>query len=892
MLFLAVISIVSSAAAAVLLRLIVNAAQNKKNGEEEQKESDRGRCVQESGMDSHSNGKVRDKSTISNKNIKGGKKKRRSRPNKKGIQEIDKIDQAKQGSASAASSEDIKEEECVLEKKDVRTPTGIETGAEKDAFGLQSTGDSVLSTDLQTQYLALGARPKECTKSVKSKKSKLTKKSDVQVAMAVDSNQVKKDDKSSDGSVSTGGKGKERLEKKRQPENAREMIVQSTDEIAVDKVSQKQDRKHSAETSSSKDVKSTEESKRGLEQKVPEKDDESDEGVQSKNKEHDTKPNEQVEQNADDGLQHQPGGDEPVQSAGEYVGTLAQSKDTRAVRSGVSQASDEQDKYLALGARPKVRAGKTVKVKEHKSHQTYKKPAVQFFDWDSKYYSVQDPVLVQAREEYNADIKSTSSILPADEESIPTLLYGTKVQQKHSKSTDADLSFKVLIDKTSTQVSEDLVEKGQDFHTMQSISLKKSALGAQRITILKSVGQRVSDTVISPVETPSIVQTVCDQVIQKDECEETADSAQLQCLKSVKTKVDVMGRQQSVIAFDQSVLPSALEILALASRKSQEKQQVLNIKFYNFKMMHLQYCYDIAQEMFFVQSNKLYTKNNLLSFLKLNIQNYELCVFLLKLSYVLSCTVVIRRPTFAKNLVYNASFFREPSILCDCIEKLFSSVQSGYTSIEVVRRILYSYHVKRFPQNSTLYSGAFFSELLKILGHLVSIRLSVPNYLNKILDFAIVNCSMILGSMYSNYRYLTGIKGMIADETIFNMLVDHMGSTGSCKGKLGLMCYRVLCNMLYMYNEDYNSDVLICGMYLPERVVKQCSKYFLDKVANNVVNSTMGFHVIMEDLSMLICSMIDRFNLAAFEKEIQAYSNLYDVMVRSSGTQKDQGHGK
>ncbi|AAZ68117.1 DUF3514 domain-containing protein [Ehrlichia canis] len=889
MLFLAVISIVGSAAAAVLLRLIINAAQNEKNEEEEQKESDKERCVQESGVDSHSNGKVRDKSTMSDKNVRGGKKKRRSRSNKKGIQEIDKTDQDKQSNAGAASSEGMKEKKCELEKKDIRIPTDIETGKEKGAFGLQSTSDSVLSTDLQTQYLALGARLKERTKSVKSKKSKPTKKSDVQVAMAVDSDQVKKDDKSSDRSVSTGGKDKEKLEKKRQPESAREVIVQSTDRVTADKVSQKQDEERSTETSSSKDVKSTEGSKRGLEQKVPAKDDESDEGVQNKNKEHDTKPNEQVDQSADKDLQHQPGGG-PIRSASEHSGTPSQSKDTSAISSDVSQASDGQDKYLALGARPKVRTSKPSKSKMPKSA---KKPAVQFFDWDSKYYKVQDPVLVQAGKEYNADIKSTSSILPADEESISTLLYGTKVQQKHSESTDAGLSFNVLIDKTSTQVNEDLVGKGQDFLTIQSMRLKESSLDAQEMTILKSAGQRVSDTVISPVETPDIVQAVCDQIIQKDECEETADSTQLQCLKSVKiSKVDVRGRQESVIAFDQSVLPSAFEILALASKKSQAKRQALNIKFYNFKMMHLQYCYDIAQEMFFVQNNKLYTKYDLLSFLRLNIQNYELCVFLLKLSYVLNCTIVIRQPTFAKNLVYNASFFHEPSILCDCIGKLFSSVQSGYTSIEVMHKILCSYHVKRFPQNSTLYSGAFFSELLKILGHLVSIRLSEPNYLNKILDFAIVNCSMMLGSMYSNYRYLTGIKGMIADEATFNMLVDHMGSTGSCKGKLGLMCYRVLCNILYMYNGDYNNDVLICGMYLPERVVKQCSQYFSDKIVNNVVNNTMGFHVIMEDISMLICSMIDRFNLAAFEKEIQAYSNLYDMMVRSSGTQKDQGHGK
>ncbi|AUO54366.1 hypothetical protein [Ehrlichia canis] len=149
----------------------------------------------------------------------------------------------------------------------------------KDASAVSSGVSQAF--DGQDKYLALGARPKKRAEPVKSKKSEPTKKSDVQVAMAVDSDQVKKDDKSSDRSVKAGSKDKEELEKKKQSKSSKEaVIVQSANGVTADKVSQRQDEKHSAETSSSEDVESAKESKEVLEQEKSVGGDESNKGVQ------------------------------------------------------------------------------------------------------------------------------------------------------------------------------------------------------------------------------------------------------------------------------------------------------------------------------------------------------------------------------------------------------------------------------------------------------------------------------------------------------------------------------------------------------------------------------------------------------------------------------------
>ena len=119
--------------------------------------------------------------------------------------------------------------------------------------------------------------------------------------------------------------------------------------------------------SSDKSVKSAAKGKKVLEQKVPEEDDKSDKDVQSK-----IESGKELER----GLgkeQHLPsGGDIPLQSAGEHADIPTESKDTSAVSSDVSQASNVQDIYLALGARPKKRAEP---VKSKKSEPTRKSDA-------------------------------------------------------------------------------------------------------------------------------------------------------------------------------------------------------------------------------------------------------------------------------------------------------------------------------------------------------------------------------------------------------------------------------------------------------------------------------------------------------------------------------------
>ncbi|CEI85091.1 Uncharacterized protein ehr_00473 [Ehrlichia minasensis] len=838
--FLAVISVIGGAAAAVLLRLIANADQNEKNENEEQKDTDEEKCVQESGKGDHSKGKTHDGNTTP-ENVSSGKRKKRSRTSKKSAQEIGKTGQDKQNSADTSSGENANGEkdegklsgkaQVVIPKKNVQEQS--ENSQDRKAQnGSATSGENVRSSGKRKKLGRSGQSVQEIGKADQAKQDGTN---------VVSSKNVKKN-----------------------KSGLKERDVQSKDE------------RHSTETTSSEGVKSEEESKKGLEQKAQAADDKFYRDVQCEDKKHDAE--------SDGDLTHQAGSsDIPIQSASEHTDTLAQRKKSDqnigkdVVGSGdTPQASSSLDQYLALGARPKERSTKSTKGKIPKPTS---KPAVEFYDWSSRHYGEEDPLLVQSAKESVSVVKST-----AGGEDVSTLLGAAKVQQKPSKST------------TSTGLS--LVVESQDTHAEQPTNLEEISLGTQQVTILGSIGQRISDPIGNTVAASSVVQKVCDKDIQKGESKETVGDSRsqgfnqhLKSLKVSKVSVRDSKNKQSVIDFNQNVLPSALDILKYAGKKPLRRQAALNFKFCALKMMHLKYCCDMSKKIFLMQKGKIYTCNRVLSFLRLNIPNYRMCIFVLKLFYVLNCTEIISQPTFCKSLVYNAYFFRRPSILCSCISDLLVTMQHGYPSMDAIRGVLYRCHVRVLSQNntSTLHGGAFFSELLQVLVCLASIRLSVPDCLAEELDFTIVGCSMLLGSLYSNYKHIAGLEINLTKESGIGALLDCMGSTGPCRGKLGTICYYMLCNMLYMYNASYNTDVLMCGVCLPARLVKQCSQYFYSKVENSVGNGTMGFHVIIEDLSMLICSMLDRFNLAAFEREIQAYADLYDMVIHNSNVMENQG---
>ncbi|WP_129992762.1 hypothetical protein [Ehrlichia minasensis] len=261
-----------------------SSSKDVKSEEEDGERSGRGvQAVDgESSKVSEEQSKKHSDETSSDKNVKS----------EEGIKSTSDQDIQAEGNKSDKGTQDEGEKPGTESSKDLQRPssdTSVQnTGAgtstqdgESDKSAGAGSGGVTQATGSQDQYLILGARPKERTRPVKGKKSKLSKDPGVQKGVAADTCQVEKDDKSSNGSVKTSSKDKEKLEEKKQPESAEKVIVQSPD-----KVDQGQGDKLNAETSSSKDVKSEEEGGKRSDQEVQAVDGESDKVSEEQCKKH------------------------------------------------------------------------------------------------------------------------------------------------------------------------------------------------------------------------------------------------------------------------------------------------------------------------------------------------------------------------------------------------------------------------------------------------------------------------------------------------------------------------------------------------------------------------------------------------------------------------------
>lgn len=146
--------------------------------------------------------------------------------------------------------------------------------------------------------------------------------------------------------------------------------------------------------------------------------------------------------------------------------------------------------------------------------------------------------------------------------------------------------------------------------------------------------------------------------------------------------------------------------------------------------------------------------------------------------------------------------------------------------------------------------------------NLSSVKPGSTNYSRRVLNFAIVSCAMILGSMYSKIEVVTS-KARVGE--------------GKHTEVFGLMCYYVLYKMQYMYDVDSNVTVVIGNLCFPSLLVEQCSVNFLDIAKVKIANDNMSFDVIMNDLANNICLLMTKDNLAAFEQHIREYSYIYDL---------------
>ena len=336
--------------------------------------------------------------------------------------------------------------------------------------------------------------------------------------------------------------------------------------------------------------------------------------------------------------------------------------------------------------------------------------------------------------------------------------------------------------------------------------------------------------------------------------------------------------------FNSFISSTCIRLLQKRYSKDNERFKMCLRKFRNMQFI---YCCGMLQQLFYVQDNRLYVTDNTEVLLR-NLQNPNLCVLVLKLCFALYCTIPLDRQGFCNTVIYNTRIY-DKHLLDMLLVKVYEGVQHEGFKFRPIRQILYYQYLNKLSfSNVVLHDGNFFHSMYGLLCELSYLRVNNILQSHDILDFAIVGCAIMCGSMYDNYGFLINNEVSIDEGHDIMSLVEHMGSTGHQRGAFGQMCYDLLYQMRHMYNAGNNQLTKLHNMLFPGVLIEQCSPGFCERAEEHIAGDTMSFNLIITDIASRICRMMDRYHLGPFEYEVSSYARLYDDIVR--GLDKGAGN--
>ncbi|RZB12415.1 DUF3514 domain-containing protein [Ehrlichia minasensis] len=538
------------------------------------------------------------------------------------------------------------------------------------------------------------------------------------------------------------------------------------------------------------------------------------------------------------------------------------------------QSSDLQAEYLRQGARPKVCSSKPT---ETKKPNCIKNPAVEFYDWSNKCYKEIEPLLVRVKRKSKVgNIQSITSV--AQSQSTEEVLFKSSSVEIEQVSEEGLTFGPVLLE--ADKANEQLVEVSEMKYLGSIIPKSETLKSHSEYTQCDLEDTFLSDVVdyeqeqeiikmfeqvgFEDINQSLIVSDLCDAGVSESSVKKSKDNKALNvCIESVEASSVTMSQTASCNK-------SAMEHLQNGGIKADDVecgrslQRQYQNRLYSFMDMHFRYSCDIIEEIFYVQDNRVFLHDNIMNFLVSEVSDYRLCGFILHLYSVLHCTLLLNRPEFCDNLIYNR-YVGATSVLNVCLVDLLTNIQSTSMSFCRLKEIMHYHHVQRFPTIVTCYSSNFFSDVLQLLRSLASVKSGSTNCSRRVLNFAIVSCAIILGSMYSKMK-VTSSRTRVNEDNKHTEV-------------FGLMCYYVLYKMQYMYDVHSNMMVVIDDLYFPSMLIEQCSVNFLNIAKARIASDSMDFDVIMDDLTNSICLLMTKDNLAAFEQHIKEYACVYDSLV-------------
>ena len=315
------------------------------------------------------------------------------------------------------------------------------------------------------------------------------------------------------------------------------------------------------------------------------------------------------------------------------------------------------------------------------------------------------------------------------------------------------------------------------------------------------------------------------------------------------------------------------------------KQSYFSNMLKRLKDMHFCFCIDVMGSIFYAHNDFICIHESSILFLMHSTQYYQLCLSILKVSCMVQLGSMLNIPKVINSFIYNFKSFKSSRDFDMEFINMLYCLQNERQNLR--EKIMYLYksrdYVSFYMQDREILPPWFFNDLLKMLCEFVSLRLTGSGYYStSLVDFIIVSTAMVLGTMYVSYRCMFNSRNDSRGVKSFFDLIDAMGIKDTCKGNLGLACYNILKIFLHMYNSNNNDLRVIGNMYFPRSLVQKCSEFFISKVECNINNNTMSFGVVLEDLSLIICGLVDRCNIIACSNEILAYDMMYSQLINET----------
>ena len=347
-------------------------------------------------------------------------------------------------------------------------------------------------------------------------------------------------------------------------------------------------------------------------------------------------------------------------------------------------------------------------------------------------------------------------------------------------------------------------------------------------------------------------------------------------------KKNIFYGKESIQAFRKNrQIAASLEEYHAKVRQLKEK---LNI----FREMHLQYCCHMMQKMFCMMGDKVCVNGNLEGLLKSKITNYDMFVFLLKLGCLMNCVSVLGKVKLCNFLVYDAKLCWNKSCFNVLMRKLLLRIDKSQFNTSI---IFYCLSKVLKEDEKAVYRGSFYRRVLSLLCQLVKLRLCDPQCAEQhdVLEMGIISCAVMMGTMYKQYINIIRASGDIKYSTGFKQVVAGMGQQKYHRGAFAELCATILSKVSSMNDARCNKAVLFHGLHMPGGIITNASEHFLGRITQCIDNNVMFFNVIIEDLAMQICTMLDKMHLAAMQEEIEAYCAAYSKIIRGSRGQGGEG---